>query len=83
MNNIISFLSQPQFYFPLLLWTIFWKGLALWKSATKKQLFWFILILVINTMGILEIVYVFILNKQDIDNGRLLRFIEKKFKNNK
>ncbi len=83
MNNITYLLSQPQFYVPFLLWSIFWKGFALWKSATKKQLVWFILLLNINTLGLLEIVYVFFLNRWDIDNGRILSFLEKKFKRNK
>ncbi|MDD4937623.1 MAG: DUF5652 family protein [Candidatus Shapirobacteria bacterium] len=80
MNNIISLLNQPQFYIPFLIWSIFWKGLALWKSASKRQLIWFVFLLTINTMGILEIVYVLFLNRWDIDNGRILNFLEKKIK---
>ncbi len=33
------------------------KGYALWYSARDSQKWWFIALLVINTMGILEIVY--------------------------
>lgn len=33
------------------------KGYALWYAARGGQLYWFIALLVINTMGILEIVY--------------------------
>jgi len=77
MNNI---LSQPQFYLPFLIWSLAWKGYALWKSAGKKQLIWFIILLVINTSGLLEIAYIFFLNKWDIDNGKTLKFLEKKFK---
>lgn len=49
---------------PLLLgivvvWTLFWKGIALWRSAHEKEMYWFIAILVLNTLGILEIVYLF------------------------
>ncbi len=83
MNNITYWLSQPQFYVPFLVWSIFWKGFALWKSATKKQLVWFIFLLNINTLGLLEILYVFFFNRWDIDNGRILAFLEKKFKRNK
>ena len=42
---------------PLALWSLFWKGLALWRAGRSHQLYWFIALLVINTMGILEIVY--------------------------
>lgn len=42
---------------PLMIWSIIWKGLALWKSARSKQLAWFVVLLVLNTAGILEIIY--------------------------
>jgi hypothetical protein len=80
MNNLSSFLYRPEFFIPLLIWSIFWKGLALWKSANKKQLIWFVLLLTINTLSLLEIVYIFYLNRWDIDNGKLLNYLEKKLK---
>ncbi|MBI2551481.1 hypothetical protein HYV73_04045 [Candidatus Uhrbacteria bacterium] len=40
-------------------WSIFWKGLALWHSAKRKEPYWFIAMLIINTAGILEIIYLF------------------------
>ncbi len=83
MTNINSMMLQPQFVIIFLLWTILWKGLALWKSANNKHLIWFILLLIINTAGIFEILYIFFLNRWDIDNGRLLKFLEKKFKETK
>ena len=39
------------------LWTIVLKGYALWHAARGGQKWWFIALLVINTIGILEIVY--------------------------
>lgn len=80
MNNI---LSQPQFYLPFLIWSLAWKGFALWKSAGKKQLIWFVVLLIINTSGLLEIAYIFFLNKWDPDHGKTLKFLEKKFKKTK
>lgn len=45
---------------PLLaIWSLIWKGLALWHSAQRKDNWWFIALLIINTVGILEIVYLF------------------------
>ena len=41
----------------LAIWSLFWKGLALWKSARNDERHWFIALLVINTLGILEISY--------------------------
>ena len=43
----------------LLLWSMFWKGLALWHSARKGQPWWFVILVIFNTAGILEIVYLF------------------------
>ena len=34
------------------------KGFALWHAAKRGELWWFIALLVINTMGILELVYI-------------------------
>lgn len=45
--------------FILLIWTLFWKGLALWHSARWGQGLWFVILLVVNTVGILEIIYLF------------------------
>jgi hypothetical protein len=46
------------------IWALVWKGLALWKAAAKKKSIpWFIVLLVINTMGILEILYIFVFSK--------------------
>lgn len=39
------------------LWSLAWKLLALWHAAQNKQRYWFIAILLFNTVGILEIVY--------------------------
>jgi len=39
------------------LWTIVLKGFALWHAARHEQKWWFIALLVVNTLGILEIIY--------------------------
>ncbi|MDD5606723.1 MAG: DUF5652 family protein [Candidatus Pacebacteria bacterium] len=58
----------------LLLWSIFWKGLALWKAARRKEKWWFIILLVVNTIGLLEISYVFVftrrINKEDQEDDK-------------
>ena len=51
-------LSLPMIII-IALWTVFWKGLALWHSARRGAAAWFIALLIINTVGILEIVYLF------------------------
>ncbi len=43
----------------LILWSVIWKGIALWKSGRLNQKGWFIVLLIVNTLGILEIIYIF------------------------
>lgn len=45
------------------LWSIVWKGMALWKSARLGHKGWFIALLIINTAGILEILYIYVFSK--------------------
>lgn len=78
-QQIMQFLSKPGIATILLVWVLFWKGAALWKAAGKRHLVWFIILLLVNTLGLLEIGYIFFFNKWDIDKGKLLKFIESKF----
>ncbi len=48
----------------LAIWTLVWKGLALWRASHLNQKGWFIALLVINTLGILEIIYLAITEKK-------------------
>jgi len=50
----------------LAIWDIVWKLIGLWKAARNKHLWWFICIAVINTAGILPIVYV-LMNRKKVD----------------
>ena len=40
-----------------LIWSAVWKAIALWKSARHNQLVWFVVLCIVNTLGILEIIY--------------------------
>jgi hypothetical protein len=51
------------------LWTIPWKGVALWKAARNGSIIWFVLLLLINTVGILEMTYIFIFSKRKKDQN--------------
>ena len=35
------------------------KGMALWHAARRNEIWWFVALLVINTLGILELIYLF------------------------
>jgi methionyl-tRNA synthetase len=76
MQEIISQLPAPLNLIPawalvlLMTWMVVWKGLALWKSAKLNQPVWFIFLLVVNTMGILEILYIYVFSKFGYDHLR-------------
>jgi hypothetical protein len=40
------------------IWSGIWKAIALWKSARNKQISWFVVLCIFNTIGILEILYI-------------------------
>ncbi len=41
----------------IVLWIVAIKGYALWHAARNNQMWWFVALLVINTAGILEVIY--------------------------
>ncbi len=51
---------SPVVLIVLIAWTILWKGLALWRAAKRDEKTWFVVLLIVNTLGILEIVYLFL-----------------------
>jgi hypothetical protein len=57
---------DPLWFFVFLIWVVVWKGLALWHSSKRNEKWWFIALLVINTAGILEIVYLFFFAKKKL-----------------
>ena len=65
--NFMHLFNNPIFalIFGLLaIWTIVWKGIALWKSARNGSNIWFIVLLIVNTLGILEIIYIFFFSEK-------------------
>jgi len=48
----------------LIVWVLIWKGLALWKAARRGEWIWFVILLLVNTLGILEILYIFVFSRR-------------------
>jgi methionyl-tRNA synthetase len=48
----------------VMLWSLIWKGLALWKAARKGTSVWFVILLLVNTGGILDILYLYVFSKK-------------------
>lgn len=47
-----------------MLWTLPWKGYALWTSSKMGHKKWFVILIILNTFGILEIFYIFYIAKK-------------------
>ncbi|MBI2048998.1 MAG: hypothetical protein HYT29_00985 [Parcubacteria group bacterium] len=58
----------------LILWVLPWKGYALWTAVKRGEKWWFIALLLINTLAILEIIYIFFVAKKKED---LRKFVKK------
>lgn len=48
----------------VLLWSLVWKMLALYRAGRVQQKVWFVVLFFVNTAGILEILYLFIFSKK-------------------
>jgi len=59
-----SFILNPWFIL-ILLYTIPLKGIALWRAAKNNHKWWFIALLVLNTLGLLELLYIFVFSKKE------------------
>jgi methionyl-tRNA synthetase len=56
--------AQNFILYTLYIWSLFWKGIALWRASHYKQRNWFVVMLVLNTIGILEIIYLLRFSKK-------------------
>lgn len=57
-------LIMTPFVLILIAWTFYWKYRALWYAAKHDHKWWFITLLIINTAGILEILYLYVFSKK-------------------
>lgn len=63
-NQIFSGAYFNIIFLILALWTIPWKLYAVWIAVKHDQKKWFVALLLLNTIGILEIFYVFKIAKK-------------------
>jgi hypothetical protein len=71
MDNLQNFILTHEWLAQLILffviWDSSWKAIALWKAARNNDVVWFVFIAVLNTLGILPIIYI-ILSKKMYEN---------------
>jgi hypothetical protein len=62
VSPLVQLLSSPIIII-FFMWDVIWKATALWKAARHNQLYWFIAIAILNTVGILPIIYIIFFQK--------------------
>ena len=70
-EQYLKLMEDPRFMalFTLIaIWSLIWKGWALWRASRNYQKVWFMVLLVVNTVGILEILYLFVFSKKKEKN---------------
>lgn len=50
-------------------WSVFWKGWATWVAGNRKEKIWFIVLFLLNTLGILDIIYLLTRPKTTVTRG--------------
>lgn len=71
--------QQAVVFYISIIWSLFWKGLALWRAANLKQRNWFIVIIILNTLGLIEIIYLFRFAKKRMTWGEFTSIFKSAF----
>ena len=50
----------------ILAWTLPWKIMALWRAAKRGEKVWFIVLLVVNSLAILDILYIYVFSRRSV-----------------
>jgi len=66
MNMVPAYFQEHIWLLLIVMaWIFAWKGTALWKAVKRNELIWFVILLIVNTMGILEILYIFVFSRMN------------------
>lgn len=87
IHDTITFIHMGQqlpmpeliLVYVLTIWSLIWKGIALWRAAKLGQRNWYIVILVLNTIGILDIIYLFRFAKHRLTIKEIKDWLSKTF----
>lgn len=66
-NQLMDYFNVPVWAMPatvaLIIWSAVWKALGLYHAGKLRQPVWFVVLFMVNTLGILEIAYIFVFSK--------------------
>lgn len=69
--------TSSSFLIGLVVWEMIWKAFGLWRAGRRNQPAWFFLMFILNTAGILPIVYLFVTREK---KAKIQKVISKKKK---
>ena len=61
-------MQNQAFIVVLLVCSLIWKGLALWRTAGRRDKTWFVIFMILNLIGIPEIIYLIVTKKKETSN---------------
>ncbi|MCX6717288.1 MAG: DUF5652 family protein [Candidatus Taylorbacteria bacterium] len=71
-DTLVAYISANPWIIPVLIWSIIWKLIALWKAVKNNHLTVFIVLAFLNTLGIAEIAYLLYLYYFKTKKNRLV-----------
>ncbi|EKD62719.1 MAG: hypothetical protein ACD_52C00080G0002 [uncultured bacterium] len=66
VSQLEAMLQSPWFL-AALVWSMVVKGIALWQASQLRQKIWFVALFVVNTFGILELIYLLFVAKAIVE----------------
>lgn len=64
LTSVLAVIGVTSLFAILIIWSLVWKGLALWRAARSGAKIWFVILLLVNTVGLLDILYYFFIHKK-------------------
>ena len=84
MVFLFDIYQQPFWFIIALLvvgmWSLVWKGIGLWYAAKHQQRRWFIIILIIDVLGLLPIIYLIWFKPEEKEESEETRITKKSVK---
>jgi len=62
--DIAAYIGMPPWLLTIMvIWSLVWMGIGMWVAARKRHVVWYVIFLLVHTLGILEILYIFVFSK--------------------
>ncbi|HPA25215.1 MAG TPA: DUF5652 family protein [bacterium] len=61
-QTMTQLLNNQPLLLLILAWSLVWKGLALWRASQRGEKSWFVIFLIVNLLGLPEIIYLLVTN---------------------